>query len=365
MANIYRWQAPGNGKIFDKPLGESSYMNNRTIYVLKYISAKKRVSQSTFDLEIKAYLEATTEYKENNSTPSHFFRPLLFLGFLKMSSSKIIELTLEGDKFLHFYDLGEYTKCKKYILNQLDNSKYPNLGTKDIKLQLFPFRIFFKLLLTHKKEGLSKKFLKEQLIYIREYDDLALYLKNHDLEMIKKDKEYDKFYTWMINSLLSIEILQSKNGNYFIADDIVDTVEGLYESLRYDSLFFNDETLLCQLDIKTANERYKRDAKLIVEAKKRDNYSCVISAEHKTFLSKGENYVEGHHVIPMFQQKNYSFELDDVSNILSLCPNCHREIHSGDDKRDILSKVFTISKEYMRLNSVTLEELHKMYFCIR
>ena len=361
--NVYRWQAPGNGKIFDKPLGESSYMNTRSIYVLKYIAQKKKVSQAVFELEIKSYLEEKTTYEENNSTPAHFFRPLLFLGFLKMSSSKMIELTLEGDKFLHFYDLGEYLKCKKYMLNQLDNSTYPNVGTKDIKLQLFPFRILFKLLLRERENGLSKEFLKEQLVYLREYDDLVLYLKESDLGKVKKEKEYDKFYTWVINSLVNIEILKTKKGSYFIADDVVEVVEELYKNLSYESLFFNDDTLLCQLDDATAHERYKRDAKLIQEAKRRDSFTCQISNEHRTFISKGENYVEGHHVIPMFQQKNYTFNLDDVNNIVSLCPSCHREMHSADDKTEILEKVYKVNSAFMLENSVSLDDLHKMYYC--
>jgi len=361
--NHYRWQAPGNGKIFDKPLGESGYMNTRSISVLKYVAEHKKVSQAQFEREIKEYLALHTEYKPNDSTPAHFFRPLLFLGFLKMDAVKMIELTLEGEKFLHFYELGEYAKCKKYILNQLDNSTYPNIATKDIKLQIFPFRILFKLLLLEKERGLSKKFIKEQLVYIRERDDLALYMKTKDIEKIKRDKEYDKFYTWMINSLVNIEILSKKGDYYFIAEDLLEEVEVLYEHISFDALFFQDETLLCQLDTKVAQQRYKRDARLISEAKERDGFSCVISKEHKTFFSKGQNYVEGHHVIPMFQQKNYTFSLDDIDNIISLCPSCHREIHLSDDKKDILSRVYEKSKAYMQKNQVSLDDLFKMYLC--
>lgn len=361
--NHYRWQAPGNGKIFDKPLGEPSYMNTRSISVLKYVLEQKKVSQIQFEREIKEYLALHTEYEPNDSIPAHFFRPLLFLGFLKMSPSKVIELTFEGEKFLHFYELGEYQKCKKYILNQLDNSTYPNRATKDIKLQIFPFRIFFKLLLLEKERGLSKEFIKEQLVYIRERDDLALYVKTKDIEKIKKDKEYDKFYTWMINSLVNIEILSKKGNYYFIAEDLLEEVEVLYEHISFDALFFQDETLLCQLDTKVAQQRYKRDARLIIEAKERDGFSCVISEEHKTFFAKGKNYVEGHHIIPMFQQKNYTFGLDDVDNIISLCPSCHREIHLSDDKKDILTAVYEKSKDYMHKNQVSLDDLFKMYLC--
>ena len=363
MANIYRWQAPGNGKIFDKSLGESSYMNSRTIAVLKYIGQKVKVSQSEFEREIKTYLKNSTEYLENNSTPAHFFRPLLFLGFLKISTSKILELTLEGDKFLHFYEKAEYLKCKKYILNQLDNSTYPNIATKDIRLQLFPFRILFKLLLREGEKGLTKEFIREKLVYLREYDDLALYEKYQDIEKIAKKDEYDKFYSWVINSLVNIEILKSKKGSYFIADDMLEDVEGLYKNLSFESLFFNDETLLCQLDTKTAQERYKRDSRLILEAKVRDDFTCQIDKKHKTFISKGVNYVEGHHVVPMFQQKNYSFNLDDVENITSLCPTCHREIHSGDDKELILNKLYNLNLAFMFTNGISQEDLYKMYYC--
>lgn len=363
MANIYRWQAPGNGKIFDKPLGEPSYMNSRTIAVLHYIQSKKRVSQSEFELEIKSYLEANTEYVENNSTPAHFFRPLLFLSFIKQNADKVLELTLEGDKFLYFYEKKEYKKCKKYILNQLDNSTYPNIATKDIKLQLFPFRILFKLLLSENEKGLSKEFIREQLVYIREYDDLVLYEKSRETLKIQKREDYDKFYTWVINSLVNIEILKRQDGYYFISDDIYEDVKGLYEKLSFESLFFNDETLLCQLDTKTAHERYKRDARLIIEAKKRDNYTCQIDKEHTTFTSKGVNYVEGHHIVPMFQQKNFSFTLDDVDNIASLCPTCHREMHSSDDKSEILSKIYSINAAFMYQNGISLENLNKMYYC--
>jgi len=362
--NVYRWQAPGNGRIFDKPLGESSYMNSRTIYVLKFIQEKKRVSQSQFEREIKDHLAQNTEYEENSSVSSHFFRPLLFLGFIRINSFKVLELTLEGDKFLHFYESGEYSKCKKYVLNQLDNSTYPSSATEKIKLRLFPFRILFKLLLDENARGLSSHFLKERLVYLKEYEDLALYRRDEDVEKIQAKEEYKKFYDWVISSLVSIEILKQVGKRCFIADDMLENVRALYSKLSYESLFFNDKTLLCQLDDKIAHERYKRDARLIQEAKSRDNYLCRVNEAHVAFVSKGNNYVEGHHVLPMFQQKNYAFELDDVNNVVSLCPNCHREMHSADDKTEILTSVYETNKEYMRNNGVSLDDLRKMYHCV-
>ena len=51
--NNIRWQAPGNGKIFDDKLGSDSYMNKRTICVLTYIQENPKVLQKKFELNIK------------------------------------------------------------------------------------------------------------------------------------------------------------------------------------------------------------------------------------------------------------------------------------------------------------------------
>jgi len=359
----YRWQAPGNGKIFDDRLGSNSYMNKRTICVLKYIKEKK-ASQKQFELEIKSYLEKCADYKKNESMASHFFRPLLFLGFIQQDINSNLDLTIEGEKFLEAYEKKEFEKCKVYILNQLDNTKYPNKATKKVKLYLFPFRILFKLLLENNKIGIDINFMKTQLVYIKTIDDLKGYIKSKKLTDIKKHKPYDKFYTWVINSLVDIEVLKKDSNKYFIADDLLDKVKNLYENVEYETLFFDEKTISCEININVSRQRYKRNPKVINEAKQRDNYLCQVHSNHKTFISNGHNYVEGHHIIPMFQQKNYDFKLDEVDNIISLCPNCHKEIHFADNKKEIIQKIFNLNKKYMEKHSVSLNDLYKMYMCV-
>jgi len=224
-----RWQAPGNGKIFDDKLGNNSYMNKRTICVLTYIQNNPKVLQKKFELEIKDYLISCANYDKNDSLASHFFRPLVFLGFIYQYNNSSLELTIEGIKFLNAYKEQNFTKCKFYILNQLDNTKYPNIATKKIKLQLFPFRILFKLLLENNDNGLDSTFIKEQLVYISNIDDLNLYIANKNLDNIKKYKSYDKFYTWVINSLVDIEILKKVSHRYFISDDLLEHINILYK----------------------------------------------------------------------------------------------------------------------------------------
>lgn len=101
------------------------------------------------------------------------------------------------------------------------------------------------------------------------------------------------------------------------------------------------------------------------------NYFCEISNEHITFKSKNtkENFMEGHHLIPMKYQKeiwdNYMINIDCVENIVSLCPNCHRAIHYGDDKTRNEIIEFLYYERISLLNkiglNISLEELKKMY----
>jgi len=362
--NNMRWQAPGNGKIFDDELGSDSYMNQRTICVLRYIKGNPKISQIKFEQNIKDYLASCSNYDRNESLPSHFFRPLLFMGFIYQNDDSSLELTLEGEKFFDAYQNNKFDLCRTFILNQLDNIKYPNKATKNVNLQLFPFRILFKLLLEQNRNGISRDFIKKQLVYIKNIDDLNTYIKTKSIDSLQEHEPYDKFYTWVINSLVDIKILKKISDRYYIHDDLIEYINKLYHNLEYKDFFFKDDTLLCTIDNKTAKQRYKRDAKLINEAKNRDKFICKVDTNHKTFNSKGKNYVEGHHIIPMFQQKNYSFKLDDVNNIISLCPNCHREIHLSDDKKNIIDRVFNIHEKYLMSKKVSKEDLYKMYMCV-
>ena len=359
-----KWQAPGNGKIFDAKLGNNSYMNNRTICVLKYIQKNPSILQKDFEKNIKNYLVSCTgNYQINKSTPSHFFRPLLFMGFITQYDNTALELTIEGEHFLNAYEKNDFILCKKYILNQLDNVKYPNKATKKVNLHIFPFRILFKILLDNKHHGVTSNFIKEQLVYITIIDDISLYIKNKDIEQIKKYKPYNKFYTWVINSLVDIEILQKDSNRYFIHNDLTEYITTLYSNLDYKDFFFDKDLSYCEINNKIAKQRYKRNAKLINKAKNRDKFICQMDNKHTTFISNGVNYVEGHHIIPMFQQKNYQFNLDNINNIISLCPNCHREIHSADNKNTIINKIYHSNKTYMESNHISIHDLYKIYMC--
>lgn len=362
------WQAPGNGKGFDSSLGNNSKMNNRTIGVLSYIKEKSIetgfVSQVEFKNEIKAYLQQNFDENPNESLGTHFYRPALFYGFLHINKNNNLSLSIEGNLFLTSYKNREYSECKKLVINQLDNTTYPNKATEKIKtLKLFPFRILFKLLLD--KQTLKSSFISNTLVHIKQHNDLISYETTKNLNNIasysEKSSKYLKFNTWIINSLVDLNILMLVEKSISIHPSVIEHIKALYHNTDFSDMFFS--TTSCIINDKIAEKRVKRDANLIYKAKQRDKYICSINSKHKTFISKGSNYVEGHHIIPMFQQKNFNFILDDLNNISSLCPNCHREIHSADDKTEILRNLYNLNTKYMTANNIQLHDLYKMYSC--
>lgn len=88
------------------------------------------------------------------------------------------------------------------------------------------------------------------------------------------------------------------------------------------------------LSVDTDDEIIYSSQNMKETAKRSENYRCEHKRLHKTFIAKsnGKNYVEGHHLIPFSERKNFDISIDIVENIVCLCPNCHRKIHLAADK---------------------------------
>ena len=49
-------------------------------------------------------------------------------------------MSIEGNIFLKKYEDKKYLECRKILINQLDNTAYPNSATPKVKnLNLYPF----------------------------------------------------------------------------------------------------------------------------------------------------------------------------------------------------------------------------------
>ena len=110
---------------------------------------------------------------------------------------------------------------------------------------------------------------------------------------------------------------------------------------------------------------YPRDRMVALSALKRANYKCEINDKHSGFIRKsnGTNYTEPHHLIPLSMQNRFENSLDVEANIVSLCSNCHNQLHYGKDPDLLLETLYNLRKDELDSAGIhiTLDRLKQLY----
>lgn len=129
--------------------------------------------------------------------------------------------------------------------------------------------------------------------------------------------------------------------------------------------FFKNNYVIENLDIPLELKENKivyaakqsRSSIVKVQSLKAAKYMCEINDGHKTFtaVSNLEQYMEGHHLIPLQMQDEFKYSLDNYANIVCLCPTCHRLLHYGVDaeKKECLEELY--KARHTRLCSIGIE----------
>jgi len=134
------------------------------------------------------------------------------------------------------------------------------------------------------------------------------------------------------NTKVLIEVLNSVDEK----DDLLKLLtnegelrEGVFKEFKL-KLFKSFDTPHKVKPLKDVNKKiYPRNKEYAEIALKQANYECEIDSSHKSFLNASTNnqYVEAHHLIPLKYHSVFKSCLDVPANIISLCPNCHRQLH--------------------------------------
>lgn len=99
-------------------------------------------------------------------------------------------------------------------------------------------------------------------------------------------------------------------------------------------------------------KKWDRDRSIVDQMIKLANNRCEYDNNHRYFISNktGENYVEGHHLIPIKYQDDFKSSLDVDANVVILCPVCHKLLHFGkiDDKIPVIKKIYEIRKTALK-----------------
>lgn len=116
---------------------------------------------------------------------------------------------------------------------------------------------------------------------------------------------------------------------------------------------------------RNGHKTYPRDKQTAINALNYAGHCCEINAEHESFIRRNSNhkYMEPHHLIPMAFSERFDASLDVEENIISLCSNCHNEIHYGKNSRVLIEKLYNQRKELLENKhlKITLKELFEMY----
>ncbi|MBK5253403.1 MAG: HNH endonuclease [Peptostreptococcaceae bacterium] len=109
----------------------------------------------------------------------------------------------------------------------------------------------------------------------------------------------------------------------------------------------------------------KRSQQIKFNALALANFVCEIDNNHFVFQRKNQiyGYTEAHHLIPIKAQLDFDNSLDVEANIISICANCHREIHYGKNNLELVKLLYNKKRERLlkvglKLN---LEELNEYY----
>jgi len=118
-----------------------------------------------------------------------------------------------------------------------------------------------------------------------------------------------------------------------IRGDYEGTAVGINEALDLDDLVtratgadLNPGTRMASTTV------YNRDPAIVAFARRRSDYSCEMpGCDYQGFTKdSGEQYIETHHMIPMAEGGE-----DSIFNVAAVCPNCHKELHYGNDRQEL------------------------------
>lgn len=112
--------------------------------------------------------------------------------------------------------------------------------------------------------------------------------------------------------------------------------------------------------------QYDRNARVAANALIAAEHKCECNITHETFIRRRDNkpYMEAHHLIPISAQDKYNeYSIDREANIVSLCCNCHNQIHYGSDIESILKALFLQRETKLKLVgiNITYKELLSYY----
>lgn len=389
MVNYIAFRKPGGiiNAIYEivdiKDTVPSQYKNNDN--VLKYI--KERYPNFGFS---------------NDNTLYRFY---ILKDYVKLDVPYVLSPNPQSAKYMELEDLiNDQTKYelfwKKFESKAFNNKEYASLFQKSKTLN----RANYLVSLNNNDKGfVIRKNSQNNCIefYIRRSSTIFEFYKNHILELehnipehfeISKSSldsstihkkfilnypynniENNEFINWAINRCITIKKNIEMIDKQLEKTELINSYEDDKLQIKIAKIkkaknhFEYTDEIIPLPEFKEINgiKVYKRDKQRAINALNHANYSCEIDIKHMCFLRKDgiTPYTEAHHLIPLAFQYKFKNSLDIEENIVSLCSNCHNEIHYGFNAKKLISKLFEERKDILKAKgiNITIDELYEYY----
>lgn len=114
------------------------------------------------------------------------------------------------------------------------------------------------------------------------------------------------------------------------------------------------------------SKRIKTNPRLKATCLRNHNYLCEVDPNHKTFMNtKDEHeYMESHHFIPVKAQIDFpDIWLDDLFNLVCLCPTCHAQFHYGskEAKIKVFNTIYKLRKQELLDKGIDEEKIKEIF----
>lgn len=119
------------------------------------------------------------------------------------------------------------------------------------------------------------------------------------------------------------------------------------------SFEYNSEPRVREIEVSSSTKSGRivpRHADRKLNALVKADFCCEIDKNHPTFKRRNsdKNYTETHHLIPLEYSMEFQYTLDTEENIVSLCSNCHNQIHYGAGADMLIKKLYHERKDLLK-----------------
>jgi len=227
-----------------------------------------------------------------------------------------------------------------------------NIGTEDISVANF-----------------IPKYLKEIKETEEEYHYFGLDIPNLSAIFNTLDEsEYAEFLEILNESFISSDI----DDEGLLQEDVQNAIS---KQLRFneDGTIIDQPIIIDEYkDIDKTDKlkpKLKRKQVRIAQSIIANNFECICnglddrSCTYFTSRASKNNYIEGHHLVPIEYWKEFNNSIDVPANIIPLCPSCHRELHHGlnVNVQIIVKYLFEKRKERLEKSGIDIENEERLF----